>query len=83
MQAIADEAHKLGRKVAAHAHGTKSVKHAIRAGIDSIEHSSLIDEEGIALAKSQFARKGRCADLIAVRGDALSDVKTLQGVSLS
>jgi imidazolonepropionase-like amidohydrolase len=51
MQAIAAEAHKLGRKVAAHAHGTESIKDAIRAGIDSIEHSSLIDEEGIRLAK--------------------------------
>jgi imidazolonepropionase-like amidohydrolase len=53
MQAIADEAHKLGRKVAAHAHGTQSIKDAIRAGIDSIEHSSLIDDEGIALAKQR------------------------------
>jgi imidazolonepropionase-like amidohydrolase len=51
MQAIADEAHKLGRKVAAHAHGTQAIKDAIRAGIDSIEHSSLIDDEGIQLAK--------------------------------
>jgi len=53
MQAIAEEAHKLGRKVAAHAHGTQSIKDAIRAGIDSIEHSSLIDDEGIALAKQR------------------------------
>jgi imidazolonepropionase-like amidohydrolase len=51
MQAIAEEAHKLGRKVAAHAHGTQSIKDAISAGIDSIEHSSMIDDEGIALAK--------------------------------
>jgi imidazolonepropionase-like amidohydrolase len=51
LQAIADEAHKLGRKVAAHAHGTQSIKDSIRAGIDSIEHASLIDDEGIALAK--------------------------------
>jgi imidazolonepropionase-like amidohydrolase len=51
MKAIVEEAHKLGRKVAAHAHGTESIKDAIRAGADSIEHSSLIDEEGIALAK--------------------------------
>jgi len=51
MQAIAEEAHKLGRRVAAHAHGTQSIKDAIRAGIDTIEHSSLIDDEGIALAK--------------------------------
>ncbi len=51
MTAIAEEAHKLGRKVAAHAHGTQSIKDAIRSGIDSIEHSSLIDDEGIKLAK--------------------------------
>ena len=51
LQAIAEEAHKLGRKVAAHAHGTQSIKDAIRAGVDSIEHSSLIDDEGITLAK--------------------------------
>jgi imidazolonepropionase-like amidohydrolase len=51
LTAIAEEAHKLGRKVAAHAHGTQSIKDAIRSGIDSIEHSSLIDDEGIALAK--------------------------------
>ena len=51
LQAIAEESHKLGRKVAAHAHGTQSIKDAIRAGIDSVEHSSLIDDEGIALAK--------------------------------
>ena len=53
LQAIAEEAHKLGRKVAAHAHGTQSIKDAIRAGIDSVEHSSLIDDEGIALAKQR------------------------------
>jgi imidazolonepropionase-like amidohydrolase len=51
MKAIADEAHKLGRKVAAHAHGTLAIKDAIVAGVDSIEHASLIDEEGIELAK--------------------------------
>lgn len=51
LQAIVTEAHKLGRKVAAHAHGTQSIKDAINAGIDSIEHSSLIDDEGIRLAK--------------------------------
>ena len=51
MKAIADEAHRLGRKVAAHAHGTQSIQEAILAGIDSIEHASLIDDEGIRLAK--------------------------------
>jgi imidazolonepropionase-like amidohydrolase len=53
MKAIAEEAHRLGRKVAAHAHGTQSIKEAIQAGIDSIEHASLIDEEGIRLAKER------------------------------
>ncbi len=51
LKAIVEEAHKLGRKVAAHAHGTQSIKEAILAGIDSIEHSSLIDDEGIQLAR--------------------------------
>jgi len=51
MQALVDEAHMHGRKVAAHAHGAKGIKTAIKAGVDSIEHASLIDEEGIALAK--------------------------------
>jgi imidazolonepropionase-like amidohydrolase len=51
MKAIVEEAHKLGRKVAAHAHGTQSIKEAIEAGIDSVEHCSLIDDEGIRLAK--------------------------------
>jgi len=40
-----------GRRIAAHAHGAQSIKDAIRAGIDSIEHASLVDDEGIALAK--------------------------------
>ncbi|MBC3918012.1 amidohydrolase family protein [Undibacterium sp. CY18W] len=51
MQAIVQEAHKLGRKVAAHAHGASGISDAIRAGVDSVEHSSLIDAEGIQLAK--------------------------------
>jgi imidazolonepropionase-like amidohydrolase len=51
MQALVDEAHMHGRKVAAHAHGARGVKTAIKAGVDSIEHASLIDAEGIALAK--------------------------------
>lgn len=51
MQAIVAEAHKAGRKVAAHAHGTGAIKDAILAGVDSVEHASLIDAEGIKLAK--------------------------------
>jgi imidazolonepropionase-like amidohydrolase len=52
MKAIVEEAHKLGRKVAAHAHGTSAIRDAILAGVDSVEHSSLIDAEGIKLAKA-------------------------------
>lgn len=55
MKAIADDAHMLGLKVAAHAHGTSGIKDAIRAGIDTIEHASLIDDEGIRLAKKHRA----------------------------
>jgi imidazolonepropionase-like amidohydrolase len=51
MEAIVDEAHTLGMPVAAHAHGTEGILYAIRAGVDSIEHSSLIDDEGLKLAK--------------------------------
>ena len=51
LKVAAEEAHMAGRKIAAHAHGTVGIKNAILAGIDSIEHSSLIDDEGIRLAK--------------------------------
>ncbi len=50
LRAIADEAHQWGLKVAAHAHGASGIKAAIRAGIDTIEHASLVDDEGIKLA---------------------------------
>lgn len=46
MKALVDEATKLGRKVAAHAHGTEGIKIAVRAGVSSIEHGSFLDEEG-------------------------------------
>lgn len=55
MKAIVDEAHMWGLKVAAHAHGTSGIKDAIRAGVDTIEHASLIDDEGIQLAKKYGA----------------------------
>ena len=50
MKAIVDEAHMWGLKVAAHAHGAAGIKAAILAGVDTIEHASLIDDEGIRLA---------------------------------
>jgi imidazolonepropionase-like amidohydrolase len=46
MKAIVDEARKLGRKVAAHAHGAEAIKFAVQAGVASIEHGSFLDEEG-------------------------------------
>lgn len=51
MQALITEAHLRGLTVAAHAHGTDGIKNAIRAGVDSVEHASFLDEEAIALAK--------------------------------
>ncbi len=49
LKALIDEASKLGRKVAAHAHGTEGIKLATRAGVASIEHCSFLDEEGAKL----------------------------------
>lgn len=50
LTALVDEAHMHGRKVASHAHGTEGIRTAIEAGVDSIEHASLIDAEGIQMA---------------------------------
>lgn len=46
LKALVDEANKLERKVAAHAHGAEGIKLAVRAGVSSIEHGSFLDEEG-------------------------------------
>jgi imidazolonepropionase-like amidohydrolase len=51
LQAAVDEAHSFGLRVAAHAHNAQGIKNAIRAGVASVEHATLIDDEGIALAK--------------------------------
>ncbi|MGA7992640.1 MAG: amidohydrolase family protein [Thermoanaerobaculia bacterium] len=53
MKAICDEAAMWGRKVAAHAHGTEAIKRAVLAGVASIEHGSLLDDEGIRLMKER------------------------------
>src|SRR6266478_6799360 len=55
LRVAAFEAHKTGRRIAAHAHGTQSIKDALNAGIDSIEHGTLIDDEGIKLLKERGA----------------------------
>jgi len=49
MQAIVDEAHRLRKKVAVHAHGASGAKIAVRAGVDSIEHGSFLDDEALKL----------------------------------
>ena len=49
LKAMVDEATKLDRKVAAHAHGTEGIKIAVRAGVASIEHGSFLDQEGAKL----------------------------------
>jgi len=78
--------------VAAHAHGAEGIKTAIIAGVDSIEHSSLIDDEAIQAATVHAAEligwpndvgaieAGRFADIIAVAGNPLDDVALLEDV---
>ncbi len=51
MKAIVADAHRLGRKVAAHAHGAEGIRWAAEAGVDSIEHGSYIDDAAIAVMK--------------------------------
>ncbi len=53
MKAIVADAHRLGRKVAAHAHGAQGILWASEAGVDSIEHGSYIDDAAIAMMKSK------------------------------
>src|SRR6185295_7466741 len=53
LDAMVSEAHALRRKVAAHAHGAEGAKRAVRAGIDSIEHGSFLDDEALDLMKAR------------------------------
>jgi imidazolonepropionase-like amidohydrolase len=53
IRAAVEEAAKYGAKVTAHAHGAEGIKNAVRAGVQSIEHGSLIDDEGIRLMKER------------------------------
>lgn len=55
VKSAVDEAHMLGMRVAAHAHGTAGINDALRAGVDTIEHASLADEESFKLAKAKGA----------------------------
>jgi len=51
LRALVEEAHRHGLKVAAHAHGGEGIKAAVRAGVDSVEHGSELDDEALALMK--------------------------------
>jgi len=53
MKAIVDEAHMWGKKVAAHAHGTEGIKRAVLAGVNSVEHCSIVDDETVKLMKEK------------------------------
>lgn len=53
LRAAVDEAKRAGLKVAAHAHGASGIKNAVRAGVHSIEHATLMDEESAALMNEQ------------------------------
>jgi imidazolonepropionase-like amidohydrolase len=53
LNVLVEEAHMWDRRVAAHAHGAEGIKRAIRAGVNSVEHASFIDDEGIQLAKEK------------------------------
>ena len=55
IKAIVDEAHRLGMRVAVHAHGTDGINDALRASVDTIEHASLADAESFKLAKARGA----------------------------
>ena len=55
LQAAVDEASHFGLRVAAHAHSAEGIKNAIRAGVASVEHAAMIDDEGITLAKQHGA----------------------------
>ena len=55
IKAIVDEAHRLGLRVAVHAHGTDGINDALRAGVDTIEHASLANSESFQLAKKHGA----------------------------
>ena len=53
MKAICDMAHFMGLKVAAHAHGARGIDAAVRAGVDSIEHGTFVDEQGVKDMKAR------------------------------
>ena len=76
MKAACDEAKQHGSYCIAHAHGTEGIKAAIRAGVRSIEHASLIDDEGIAMAK----KAGVWLDMDIYDGDWIAEEGAKSGM---
>lgn len=75
MRAIVDEAAKYGKRVTAHAHGAEGAKAAIRAGVRSIEHGSLLDDEALSMMKKRGVYL--VADIY--NGDYIDEVGTREG----
>ena len=75
MRVAVDEATKFGSYATAHAHGAEGIKSAMRAGCRSIEHASLIDDEGISMAKA----KGVWLSMDIYNGDYIATVGKEQG----
>ncbi len=75
LRAVVKVAHSRGKKVTAHAHGAEGIKNAIRAGVDSIEHASLADEEALQLAK----RHGTWLAMDVYNGDYIDEIGTKEG----
>lgn len=75
LKAAVSEAAKYGARVTSHAHGAEGIKNAVRAGVQSIEHGSLIDDEGIAMMKKQGTYL--VADIY--NGDYIADIGIKQG----
>lgn len=75
LRAVVKVAHARGKRVTAHAHGAQGVKNAILAGVDSIEHASLADEETLQLAKEH----GTWLAMDIYNGDYINDIGTKEG----
>jgi imidazolonepropionase-like amidohydrolase len=61
LNALVDEAHTLRRKTAAHAHGAEAAKRAVRAGVDSIEYGTFLDDEALRMMRDKAAEFGYMA----------------------
>lgn len=64
LRAAVDEAHRLGKKVAAHAHGTEGIRRALEAGVDSLEHCSFQTEDGFGAADPELVARIAASDVV-------------------